>query len=401
MKTCIIYLLFFILSGMILAKHVEHDSVSAIEREILEYEETDLLILSKSRKIIIDNIKTNNLVKVNEIYFYLENKFDKKNMVTFWSVEDWFILLWLELYDELIDKILKYSPEQNYYNDKVVPPRDMFFEHLQKISSPKKQILLTSIRKSKLERYQKEFLYLLLEYLLVDPKYSEIAQQRLNDQSDQYLSEFKTSEFSSFIRNYIRYVYVTSDWGFGLDFYSGQGKFDSNMSKYFRDNITLGHGFEVSYKNVICYLRNYIGIGEVNTGFEYKGNWKKGLDVNVFHPEISFGYVTLDNATFKIVPFCGYSAMHITPTDHAKKKPENDVNMEWVSAFTYGLNIDYKISESSAGIIGENENGSWFIRLRIGYSNPNYEDVISGLSGNMLYINLGMGGFARKILRDW
>ena len=394
--------LFFIFSGMIVAQQMDQDSVNTIEKEILEYEDTDLVIISKSRKMIIENIEKHNLQKVKDIYSYLQNKFDKKNTVIFWPAEDWFILLWLELYDELFDKIKKYPPEQNYYDDKIVPPRDLLFEQIRKITIYEKETILTSIKKAKIEPYQKEFLHLFLEYLLFDSNESEMTQEQLNYLSDQYVSQFKASEFNSFIRNYIRFVFITSDWGFGFDFYSGQGMFDGNMSKYFKDNITLGHGFDISYKKVICYLRNYIGVdSKVNRSFEYKGVWKEGLNLDVFHPEMSFGYVTVDNPTFKIAPFIGLSSMHITPPDEVKEKPGNDVELDWVTTYTFGLNVDYKFSRSSAGIIGNYESGFWFIRLRIGYSNPSYEKIISGLSGNMLYINLGIGGFARKVSRDF
>ena len=59
-----------------------------IENEILNYSDTDIQIINKSRKLILDKLYEKDLEKVKEALNYLDEKFDTSKVITLWETEE-------------------------------------------------------------------------------------------------------------------------------------------------------------------------------------------------------------------------------------------------------------------------------------------------------------------------
>jgi len=167
----------------------------------------------------------------------------------------------------------------------------------------------------------------------------------------------------------------------------------------------MGVAFDIYYKKVALYLRDYIGFSSTKHDFT-NGNvvWDKKSQVRVYLPEATIGYVIKDGKHFKLAPFAGFSSMDISPTDNdLKEKPDlKDYELSFTTTYTVGLNVDLKLRKPHIAMLTREQEQSYlFLRIRYGYNFPQFANSYSGFGGNMQYITIGFGGFARRMIRDY
>lgn len=396
-KTYVIVLLIILISSNILAYK------SSIEKEILSFEDTELEIIIKSRKLIKFKLADGDLNKAEEIVDYLETRLDINKTVSLFPEEQLLLELIFHDYAKVIDLFwdnLKYF-ETGYYSleGKIYPPNDWLYLTLKDYILNNSQDLKEQLYNAQIKDQEKEFIWLFTSWFLYDEN-SQENYEYINDQADLYLAKYPESSqstYAEFIRTYIRYVYTLGNFGYGFDFFSGYGKFDGKLNEYFTSNVPIGVGFEISYKDIIFYLRDYIGVAcKVRKEFEYKELWKKDLKQNVYMAEISVGYSLFENRKIKFTPFAGISGMAICPPEAIRKEEGNDVELNFSLAYDLGLNVDIKLQRGS-GI----QNEHWILRFRSGYSMPNFKRLDEQFSGSMFYLNIGFGGYFRPIVRDY
>ncbi len=126
--------------------------------------------------------------------------------------------------------------------------------------------------------------------------------------------------------------------------------------------------------------------------------------MRVYLPEASVGYIILDNKTFKIAPFAGISGTDVAPTQNDLDKIAGleKAELKFKTTYTPGLNLDIKLGPSKTPMVSSGQEQSyWFLRLRYAYNAPNFEKKYNGINGSMHYITVGIGGFGRRIKRDY
>jgi hypothetical protein len=373
----------------------------SIEAEILHYPDADLTILTNSRMLILDGIRADDIPKVRELLVYLDAKFDKSRVVAFWEEEAWLLLYWTGDYNRLLSNAKLFAPiPRAYYADKILPPRDMFIVGLKAATDSRRSDLLAAVRASGLKPFEKEFLRVLLEYLLMDGKDSFTTREKVNALATDYIVTQPDSYLIPFVQNYIRFVVQPSDWGFGLDFFSGYGSFTGSLGRHFRPVIPLGVAFEAQRRKVIADFRIFLGFGgKVLREFDYAGHWKKDLTLNVVYPELSLGYALIDNPAVRCYPFTGITPMFISPPEKIRKEPGNDVELNSGWTATVGFNCDLKFGSAGNLTKVPNATGYSFVRIRTGFSFPGFDKKIPGFSGNLFFVQIGYGGISRKLVR--
>jgi hypothetical protein len=385
-------LLFLLLSSLTLyaQENPLKDSVNSIEDEILQYE-SDLMLISKSRAMLIQNIKEGNTGKAKEVMEYIRKKFDEKKIVTLFPEEEILLNYWLRDYEEIFSAVTSTDFENINYNDKLVPLRDLLYTELREISDRDKNELTVSITSSNLPVYKKDFLYLLLKYLIIRDNVSFGMKEReqINRDADEYLSLYSDSEFNPFIRNYIRFVIAESPWGYGIELSFGYLTLPVNLRRHVEDYGLISVALETAYQNIYSNIKLEFGpVNRITNEFEYDGIWQKDLEVN--HTAVTFhgGYMISLGNNFNFTPLAGISWLDFSPPDEIKKDL-NDVEMSMM-AWSFGFNFDIPFDRSE---------GVTFIRVHAAHKISNTD--ISFAKGGYTYITIGIALFGRPKYRDF
>ena len=407
-------LLFLILISL----SVFHSSAQtdSLQTQILNYTDSTSEIIIKGRGLLADKFMEGDYQKVKEIKEFLMAKVPQENYVVFNPLEYWTILYWTQQYDELLASMalqdsLNNSPNRRYqhFNDlrfekKITPPKDLLGEKLVKRSTDSILQLYTFIDHSTLIREDKDFLKLRIQYITSMSNYTPGKTDSLNVTADQFLNSYPNSHYNQFIRQNIRYEFVPSKWAFVFEFFSGYGILNEELKNTFTNPVPIGIAFDVYYKNVALFLRNYIGFSKTKTDIPYNnGIWEREKQARVYLPEASLGYVVMDNKIAKLTPFAGFAGTAFLPTENdiQENKALKKAGLNFTNTYTAGINLDIKLGASKTEMVSYNEVGYWLLRLRYGYTQSQLQKRYDNYSGAMHYITVGIGGFGRTIKRKY
>jgi len=260
-----------------------------------------------------------------------------------------------------------------------------------------------AISTSNLPQSDKDFLvihfYSCLDYGIT----KTITQDTINELSDIFIKKYPDNSHIGFLRNSIRFKYVPSNWGIGMELSSGYGIFSNNLTNHFSNIVPISFAFDISYKNVVFSLGGYTGVGHTLHDFtEHTVVWpqKSSYSFDLF--EVSLGYVVHHGKHFKLEPFVGIGTSGITPDlGDIDKQPYLD-EYEWdFATYKIGLNLDYIISDTFSFFF-ENlfDMSNTFLRLQYAYCLPQFSKKYPGFEGSLHSITLGIGGFERNKVRD-
>ncbi|MEM6642344.1 MAG: hypothetical protein AAF616_05150 [Bacteroidota bacterium] len=357
--------------------------------------------IEKTRKRLLDAVIEDNLTNISILYQAL-SKLDDENYLAIYPGEEWLIGYWLRDYQVILDGIGAYDSAFLTTNGmRVQPSGDYLIYKLKEKIDTRVSELKSQIQTSSYSEEQKDFLALNLDYLL----YSGDNQEQLNSSANSFLKNHPNSEYEDYIREYVRYEFKPSKWGFSFEFFSGYGVFTEDLSRDFTNNVPIGIAFDVFYKKYVLFLRNYIGFSRTTNAIEFDGGtWQEDAQVRVFLPEASVGYTLVDSKRIKFMPFVGISSTSVSPTEYDRNRIEeyDKVGLDFTTTYSFGLNMDLVLGKSgSVPIISWNEEAYWFIRLRYSYNQPQFNKKYEGFEGNFHYITFGFGGFGRKLKRDY
>jgi hypothetical protein len=373
-----------------------------IENEILNYSDTDIQIINKSRKLILDKLYEKDLEKVKEALNYLDEKFDTSKVITFWETERWLIEFLTLNFDYILSSSKHFKPSPySSYQYKLLPPQDLLQTELLELGSLRYNNIRDAISLNNYNKEEKDLLNLTLNYLLISDKEDGINQENVNSQANLFLNNYKYSPYSHFVKNYIRFAYKLSDWAFGYGFSIGYGSFNGGIKDYIRSYMPLGFEIDLYYKTIVSSLRFSAGVlSKVKQEFEYKGLWKKDLKLNIYHAELSIGYPMTYVSNFRINPYFGLSIGNISPPSAVAEEEGNDVDLGTEVGMVLGLNATINLSSSSQFLGEKTFISDWVLNIRIGYSTVSYESRNSSLDGNTFFINFGVGGLTSSLIRD-
>lgn len=380
-----------------------YSQIETIKSQILDCEDSKSMIISKGRTLLLDKFMAGDLNKVDEIKDYLiENEGD--DYFAFYPAEYWFILYWTEDYEELAESLQQFNATNiDGYNTRIAPLHDMLYTKLNEKSIDNEATLKKQIQDAEIDTETKQVLSMNLDWLLLEDRKSDTAQDALNTLANNFLETYPYSNYEAFTKTYIRFKLVPKDWGMAFEFFSGYGIYTGNLGNSFTNNIPIGVAFDICYKNFELYLRDYIGFNKTKKDFDYSlGTWRKDSKATVFLPEASLGYVVYNDNRFKLSPFAGIASMDIGPTlNDREDTPElKEVSLEFTTTYTVGFNFDIKFGPRHTPKYNP-KTSYGFIRIRYGYNMPRFEKKYDGMSGNMHYITIGFGGLARGLKRAY
>jgi hypothetical protein len=380
-----------------------YSQVDSIKSQILDYDDSKSSIISKGRKLLLDKFIQKDLKTVDEIKDYLI-EIEDNDYFAFFPEEYWFILYWTKDYTELANNIQQFdSAKLVSYNTRIRPLNDMLYEKLKEKTLNNEILIQKQIEDSEINPETKQVLSMILDWLLLEDRKTIYAQDSINKRADNFLETYAQSEFESFTRHYIRYKLIPGNWGMTFEFFSGYSVYTGNLSENYTNNVPIGVAFDICYKNFELYLRDYIGFNKTKKDFDYSlGTWEKGSRTTVFLPEASLGYVTYNDNRFKLSPFAGIGSMNISPTTKdTEQTPElEEVSLDFTTTYILGINFDIKFGPKHTPDYSPKASYG-FIRIRYGYSMPQFDKKYDGMTGNMHYITIGFGGMGRGLKRDY
>jgi hypothetical protein len=352
--------------------------------------------------LLLDNFITGDIAKVRELKNYL-TKLSDDDYIGLYPIDQWIIEYWTNDYASIIQNVKKFDSINFSLRKKIRPLPDDLLLKLEEKSYSQKETIVNSINNSPLHQQDKDFLIMHLYSILLTPYKKDITQDTLNYLADGFIQKYPSNELEDFIKSYIRYKLEPSNWGLTFEFFSGYGIFSGDSKNHFSNNVPIGVAFDVCYKKLVLYLRDYIGFSLTNHDFTDKGEvWTKNSQVRVFLPEASLGYAVHDGKNLKLVPFIGISSSHITPTDYdLKVKPKlKDYALPFTTTYSTGFNIDLKFGDPKVAMVTNGpEQSYWFIKIRYAYNFPRFSKSLDGFNGDMQYVTIGFGGFGRRIKR--
>lgn len=393
-KTCLL------LSALFLLPVLAVGQTDSLEQQILDYAPSKSEIISKGRRLILDSFMADDLDKVEEVKDYLLREVEDENYMALYPAEHWLLLYWTEEFEELLP--LLQGVDENFYGNlyqKIQPSQDRMFAHIHGKSVAWKTKLEWKISKASLEQEEKDFLQLNLEWLLSDESQADYL-DKLNRRADLFLAAYPESEYEGFVRQELRYKYVPSDWGLGMEFFAGYGLFNGELADSFTNPVVIGFGFDGEYRKFTLNLRMALLPGKTAKELSNRRGdiWQKGEPTNGALGEITLGYAILESDKIKFSPFAGIGVAEITA-------PENDLKenpgLERLAvgsdvAYSLGGNLDFKLGWNTGEIV-ENKSSYWYLRFRYAYVMPQFS---GDPQGNMHTFSLGLGAVFRKLKRE-
>ena len=390
-------LLFFILMSLPCFSQVDSSYISVADR-IAGYKPSKLELISKGRRMLLDEFRKNNMDAVAEIVHYFEKEINDKNHVGLWPVEQILLYYWIEEYSEIINysnyrlddgpvsrnRGIIYPTDNSIYNEVITASIDDF------------NFLKEGILEQKFSEDAEAFLILLLKRILADEDSKFISMEQVNKEADKFIANYSYSPLTGIVKKYVSYKWVIGDWVGGFYFGGGYTIPSGNMLDYVSSKGAVSFSFDVYYKRSAYMLSAQMGIGKTQQDIFVKdyGYWEKGESSNLSSIGLSLGYSVFDNIRFRITPFAGISfgAIYPSGTDLDKELQQFSIGTSIAPIFT--LNMTYRFINpnklSPDNNIYAPAYGSFGINARVSYVPGILRREGGQYAGNIWYLTVGL-----------
>jgi hypothetical protein len=386
----LIWLLIFIICPLLAQDKSAQDS---LEQEILAHPESDLVLLGKTRAVLLDSFKAADTAKARKVVQYMESRFDATKMIVLYPAEQLLVAYGLNDFQKVLafarNNDLESEPELN----RNAPDPGTFYDDMIELLRRTEGRLRMDIRRSDLAPHEREFALLLLSDMLGqergDQLQREAFQRKLNEEADDYLATYTNSEYNPYVRQYIRFVYVKSDWGYGLGGSLGYLALPNDLSRHLGDYVLFSLNLEGAYKQLYVNLGLDFGAThEIPNGFEYNGTWYSGMKIMLASGILAAGPMITLGGGFLAIPTVGISYMEFSQPDNEKSESANGVKMGFAA---WALNASFRVPLGG-------EEGSSFISISAGYRQA--MTSIELAKGGYTFVNVGYTLFDWPMLRD-
>lgn len=363
--------------------------------DTLLLEESRMEQIERLRSLLIDAIIDEDIEKIAKLENALKEK-NNKNYLSLYLYEEIALKYLFNGYDEILSYILYLDTAKQNFQNIIRPRPDNLGQVLQSKMLAKSHVTQSTINNSTLEEEEKKIL-IINHILWLGKADTTMSQDSLNTVSIDFIEKYPSSKYGNYVKKNALFVYQASNWGLGFDFFSGYGVFDGKLGEYFGGVVPIGVAFDIQYKSLILYLRDYIGFSKTKKDIPFEEDvWKKNETSLVFLPEATLGLEVLNSKKFKIAPFAGISSLDLGPTlNNSESEDYDKIDLDFTSAPCLGINLDIKLKPIYNFVSIRREESSYsLLKIRYSYHKPNYPDRFSG---GLHTIVIGYGGFGRSM----
>lgn len=398
MKTILSTFIFFLCLAPLVGQ--TNDS---IRQEILGQPSSKLEILSKGRRLLLENLQKGDLFKVMEIKDALISEADNNVNEVFFPGEYSLILYWTEEYPDLLAYIKSDAGNvENFRSERMLDmlaSTDQLYKNISIKSAESYDVIIHFLDEAQLSDVEKDFLELHLYWMLFGPNRvtEQEALAELNDRADAFLQKYPNSEFDQYVRRNIRFKLALDDWGIGYEIAMGYAGMQGNMANQFKDGFLFRLTVDGSYKKTILSLNLNMGGSSTLVNFPFRDTeWPKGSHALMAGIDITAGYRALEVKRFSLTPFAGFGAINFGA---GAEEIEEDIifkKLNFTSQnYLAGVNCTFDLSSKNSPF----SIGGSFINLRYTFSMPQYNGRKGIESGNMHWLTLGWGMYGRPYKR--
>lgn len=302
-----------------------------IRNEILNYQDSNLIIIQNSRKMILESLDRWNIKKASEIKSYLDDEINTERYAVFTLGEE--LLLDMAIGDYVRPLIIAQywdSLSTQYYG--YPPVQDNFFGTLAKIAVDHRSVIQKNVEDIVVSGEQEDFLKLLFTYLIgIDPT-QKISQDSINIRAKEYLDHYQISPYNDFIQKNI--LYELEPTPLGLSFYIGSGfiNLKGSTGDYLDPFVPAQLGLDVLYRRMLISLRITGGAGEFTDQVLVDGDTYNASDLrlNPLAVTVAAGFAVVDSRRIRVVPFLSLGGFSVSPVEE-----DSDYDFD-MSSFAYG-----------------------------------------------------------------
>jgi hypothetical protein len=281
------------------------DTLSVMERiERADFSKSD--IISRSRRLLINDFKDGNKMEVERTLRYLQMEIDDEYTHSLWDSERLLLDFWLGNYSNLILVFSIAKPQKSSQDPDVVYPKDeVLYKTLVAILKERDyEEIINDYKSMHFTADANDFLYLLWNRLL-----DKLPIDEINDLSDLFIQSYPNSPLIPAVKKTISYKMVPSDFSFEWDF-GGGGHFASGA---ITDWLTQGAGIfmdiNFNYRQCRFGLAIVSSFGTVKRDIplpnRYEWPASKFIEVDKF--SLSLGYRVLQGKKIILTPYGGIS----------------------------------------------------------------------------------------------
>jgi hypothetical protein len=401
-------ILLFISSGLL----AQQDSLN-IHQKILESEESEQMLIQRTRNFILTKLKAANVNEAHEAYNFVIQKYEIESIKPFWITEKFLLGFWFGRYEILycadsIENAIDFERKEHWNSSRgyLYPQRDKLALELRMISNKHRSELNQRIDSLVNDKEKHDFLILFLDWLtfnatepeMTDKKEQEYLEKDLTPRAEEFLNLYKNSQFRPFVNRHFRYKYVLNDWGYG--YYLGLGSLSPQgiAGQYLNSEFLLGMGFELSWCSTLLDLGFDIGIPvSIRKPFIHEGKtWNTDVRNNYYTFYISSGWIVEETNKFKLIPHIGIGGINMSVSEADKDKVGGNLSMTQ-AAIQYGVTCDIKLGIDN---IFFKENIHRYSGISVGLDYYQFLGNNPIMSNGMLRFRISWIGFGRSILRD-
>ena len=373
-------------------------SIGSIADRIADYKLSKSELISKGRRMLLDEFRKDNMDTVAEIVYYFEKEINDNNHVGLWPAEQILLYYWIEEYDEIIN-FANYQLESTptFHNrDIIYPPDNAIYHELIAASIDDFNYLKEGILEQEFSEDAENFLILMLKRILATEAPRFISMEQVNREADNFIENYPYSPLNEIVKEYISFKWEMGDWVLGFYIGGGYTLPSGNMLEYISSKGALCASFDLYYKRSAFMLSMQSGFGSVQQDIPVNnyGYWEKGESSNLTSVGLSLGYSVFDNTRFRITPLAGISFGFASPSETDLDSDLQNFIIGTSIAPIFNLNVTYRFINPNK--LSPDNNiyypayGSFGINARVSYVPGILRQEGGQYAGDIWYLTIGL-----------
>lgn len=357
----------------------------------------------KNRSLLKENILDENTLNIEKLYQTLESQSNRSSFSALNYREQILILAWLKKYDQLIEKALTITSEQEK-EERVLKlsVSDFLEETLIHQTTQRIGDIVENIKQTSLNDNEKLFAEIALKWILKENKRDGINQATINELSKEYLEQFPKGEHATVIKTTFQNNDKTGDYGYSAMIGAGVNLSDKKNNDVFTspglltidfDYHVKRYGFGVSAMTYITKTATALPLNDTEL-------WNENSATNHLVLSLHGAYKPWQTDKNTLIIRAGYQSGWIIPIGN---DAVNNPALDNYSVKMYGIRLSTAISHvfkqrTISTLDPDRQNISQYgIQLQYSMGINQYSKEIKGVSlSHSITFGFYLGGFNKQ-----
>ena len=396
----------FLTTCMLLLVHACFSQIN-VDSLLQNQPPSQLEIIDKARTLLMDAFVQNDKPKVQELYKYLSENFDRDNYVTLFPAEKTLLFAWSGDFENM----LQYAKEADsayiaQMQKKIMPTyANNFYQTAKERIEQVLEVILNNLQASSLTQEEKDFATIYLHYFLVNYRIDENFDTivcKINTDTRKFITAYPNSEYIKLLDSY---ELKPSNWGWGLGANFGYSAKTGTFSNSFKDGGAMDMYIDITYKKVMITTGVLLTSGRVREDILMSEGsiLPKGTNGSMYYLYLSLGYRFFNDKRLIVTPIAGIGTTSLNPGSDKERK-ENPALKQFDHSYgltaNFGIMTDIRLGKMKR-MPGQNFIDPSFYTIRLSYKflYNNLKDTPNFCNGNLHTITVGINFFMRQANR--